>query len=146
MCSFAGFWQRIDFHCLYFYHTSVTHSITLQLTQTLEEDEFARNYRLAYRLDQVHAAMESEVWGSHSLARSTPDTENSMLTLLKTCICWFHRCKYMEYIWHCICLCIDGVSSCVYWRIVIWDLDTCLVAHVSTYNVVILYNVHIYKY
>ena len=30
----------------------------LQLMQSLEEDEFARNYRLSIRLSQVHAAME----------------------------------------------------------------------------------------
>ena len=33
-----------------------------ELMATLEEDEFARNYRLAYKLEQVHNSMDSEVW------------------------------------------------------------------------------------
>ncbi|XP_064633300.1 plexin-A4-like isoform X2 [Lineus longissimus] len=32
-----------------------------QLLQNLEEDEFARTYKLAYKLEQVHGCMESEV-------------------------------------------------------------------------------------
>jgi hypothetical protein len=32
-----------------------------QLRQNLEEDEFARTYKLSYKLEQVHACMESEV-------------------------------------------------------------------------------------
>jgi len=32
-----------------------------QLLQCLDEDEFARRYRLAFRLNQVHMAMDSYV-------------------------------------------------------------------------------------
>ena len=32
-----------------------------QLLQSLDEDEFARRYRLSFRLNQVHMAMDSYV-------------------------------------------------------------------------------------
>jgi len=40
-----------------------------QLLQCLDEDEFARRYRLAFRLNQVHMAMDSYVWHTCNTCR-----------------------------------------------------------------------------
>ena len=53
--------------------------VVLQLTQTLEEDEFACNYQLASRLDHVHELMESDAW-------NMTVTECQLLTVFAT---WF---------------------------------------------------------
>ena len=49
--------------------------------QTLEEDEFARNYQLAHRLDQVHELMESDAWRSRRQTGQGHVDNRDMVTL-----------------------------------------------------------------
>jgi len=46
--------------------------------QSLEEDEFARNYRLADRLNRIHISMDYDsLWHQHRFIRAT-QTKNPL--------------------------------------------------------------------